>query len=251
MNIRDRHVIITGGASGLGRAFAAHLHRQGARVWVLDRREPDPFAEPGAEPRDGLPRYIPCDVRDPDQVEAAVMAVHRLAGRIDGLVNNAAVLKDQALVSGLKGKVRKHSLEAWDETLRTNLTGYFLVAREVAAVMVADRTGGLIVNVSSVSRRGNAGQSAYAASKAGIDALTRTWARELSPYGIRVASLAPGFVATPMTAAIPGLFLEQLRERTPIKRFGTEAEMAAALSFIIGNEYYHGRILELDGGLTL
>jgi 3-oxoacyl-[acyl-carrier protein] reductase len=183
------------------------------------------------------------------QVERAVEEIYAEAGGIDVLVNNAAVLRDQALVSRLRGRTRKHSLGDWDETLGSNLTGAFLVAREVAARMVDSKRPGLIVNVSSISRAGNPGQSAYAASKAALDALTVTWSQELAPYGVRVVAIAPGFVETPMTRLIPPLFLAALKERTPLKRFGRLEEFAHALRFVIENDYLNGKVLELDGGL--
>jgi 3-oxoacyl-[acyl-carrier protein] reductase len=175
--------------------------------------------------------------------------VEAAAGGLDVLVNNAAVLLDQALVSKLGKRLSKHTLDGWNETLRSNLTGPFLMGREAAHLMLRTRTHGLIVNVSSVSRAGNPGQTSYAAAKAGIDALTVTWARELAPYGIRVASIAPGFVETAMTKNIPPLFLERLREATPIKRYGTLDEFEQAIEFVIANDYFNGRTLELDGGL--
>src|SRR5262249_18276823 len=129
------------------------------------------------------------------------------------------------------------------------LTGTFLMTREVAAVMLRDKRPGVVVNISSISRNGNPGQSAYAATKAGIDALTVTWSQELAPYGIRVAAIAPGFVETRMTTAIPPVFLEQIRERTPLKRFGTVDEFARTIQFVLENDYLNGKVLEVDGGL--
>jgi 3-oxoacyl-[acyl-carrier protein] reductase len=184
--------------------------------------------------------------------EAVVEAVQRIAGEskgIDVLVNSAAVLHDQTLVSKLGRNLKKHSLADWDETIRSNLTGTFLMAREVAAHMVEARRHGLIVNVSSISRAGNPGQTAYSASKGGIDAITVTWSQELAIYGIRVTAIAPGFVETAMTRRIPPLFLDRIRERTPLKRFGTLDEFGQAIVFVVENDYLNGKVLELDGGL--
>jgi 3-oxoacyl-[acyl-carrier protein] reductase len=241
-------VLVTGGASGIGQAFCRRLVRLGARVWVVDR---DREAVDRARTQwDGAaPEYLVADVGLEADAEGVMKHVEEAAGGLDVLVNNAAVLRDQALVSKLGKTLRKHTLEGWNETLHSNLTGPFLMGREAAFLMLRTRTRGLIVNVSSISRAGNPGQTSYAAAKAGVDALTSTWSRELAPYGIRVASIAPGFVETAMTKNIPPLFLERLRDATPLKRYGTLEEFEQAIEFVIANDYFNGRTLELDGGL--
>jgi len=247
MTIAGQRVVVTGGASGLGLAFARRLALRGARVWALDRDAGHlrDAAETGA---DGV-EFVRCDVGDEAEVHDTVADIDTRAGGITVLVNNAAVLRDQALVSKVGRRIRTHSLDDWHETLRSNLTGTFLMARAVAERMIEARRAGLIVNVSSISRAGNPGQSAYAASKAGIDALTVTWSQELAAYGIRVVALAPGFIETNMTRRIPPLFLERIRERTPSKRYGTLDEFAHVIEFIVENDYLNGKVLELDGGL--
>jgi 3-oxoacyl-[acyl-carrier protein] reductase len=198
---------------------------------------------------DGIARLAKCDVGDETQVIDAVREIEQQSGGISVLINNAAVLNDQALVSKLGGRIRRHTLADWQETLRCNLTSVFLMTREVAGAMIAARRGGLIVNISSISRHGNPGQTAYAASKAGIDALTVTWSQELAPYGIRVVGVAPGFVETSMTRRIPPVFLDQIRENTPLKRFGSLEEFAQTIKYVIETDYMNGKTLELDGGL--
>jgi 3-oxoacyl-[acyl-carrier protein] reductase len=245
MTIAEQRVVVTGAASGLGLAFASRLAARGARVWALDR---DAERLQAAAPVAGV-EFVRCDVGAEEQVQHTVAELEQRSGGITVLVNNAAVLRDQALVSRLGKQVRVHSLADWQETLRTNLTGTFLMARAVAEAMIRGRRPGLIVNVSSISRAGNPGQSAYAASKAGVDALTVTWSQELAAYGIRVVALAPGFIETNMTRNIPPLFLERIRERTPLKRYGTFEEFAHVIEFIVENDYLNGKVLELDGGL--
>jgi 3-oxoacyl-[acyl-carrier protein] reductase len=247
VNVAGRTVVVTGGASGLGLAFARRLASLEASVWVLDR---DPAAiERAAGELEGRARLRQCDVGDEAQAAQAVRDIEQASDGIAVLVNNAAVLKDHALVSKLGGRIRRHALSDWQETLRCNLTSVFLMGREVAAAMIERRRGGLIVNISSISRHGNPGQTAYAASKAAIDALTVTWSRELAPYGIRVVGLAPGFVETPMTRRIPPVFLEQIRQNTPLKRFGTLDEFGHTIQYVVETDYMNGKTLELDGGL--
>jgi 3-oxoacyl-[acyl-carrier protein] reductase len=241
-------VVVTGGASGIGQAFCRRLVRLGSRVWVVDR-DADAIARAKSEWDGVAPEYLCADAGVEADAEGAIRHVEGAAGGLDVLVNNAAILRDQALVSKLGKTIRKHSLEDWNETIQSNLTGPFLMGREAALLMLRTRTRGLIVNVSSISRAGNPGQTSYAAAKAGVDALTSTWSRELAPYGIRVASIAPGFVETAMTKNIPPLFLERLRDATPLKRYGTLEEFEQAIEFVIANDYFNGRTLELDGGL--
>ena len=248
MNIPGTTIVITGGASGLGLAFARHLAALGAKVWALDEDREALAAAEAESSGDAPPRFVHCDVGDEEQVVRTIAEIEQ-AGGIDVLVNNAAILRDQTLVSKLGKKIKKHSTADWDATLKSNLTGAFLTAREAAAAMIAAKRPGLIVNISSISRAGNPGQSAYAATKGAIDALTVTWSQELALHNIRVVAIAPGFVETAMTKSIPPMFLEQVRERTPVKRFGTLEEFAHTIQYVIENDYLNGKVLELDGGL--
>lgn len=249
MKISNSRVIVTGGMSGIGSAFSVALATAGARVWIIDRAPKQP-----ADPHIAMPlppniSVVNCDVSDETRVIAAVEDIDAEAGGIDVLVNNAAILRDQVLVGKLGKRVKKHDTAAWRATLDTNLTGVFLMAREVAATMIARKNPGLIVNVSSISRKGNPGQSAYAASKAAVEALTVTWSQELAPYRIRVAAIAPGFIETGMTKDIPPLFLSRLLARSPVGRFGTLDEFGHAIRFVVENDYFLGKTLEIDGGI--
>jgi 3-oxoacyl-[acyl-carrier protein] reductase len=171
---------------------------------------------------------------------------------INTLVNNAGVLLDGLLVQPEDGWVRKLPSSQWKRVLDVNLTGTFLTTREVVAAMLdAGTAGGLVVNTSSLARAGNAGQSAYAASKAGVDAATRSWALELAPYGIRVVGIAPGIVETPMLENIAPQSLEALRARTLAGRAGTTQELWSALRFVIECEFVNGKVIEVDGGACM
>jgi 3-oxoacyl-[acyl-carrier protein] reductase len=177
-------------------------------------------------------------------------AVRRLDG-VNVLVNNAAVLLDGRLATRDEEWTRKLPLAQWKRVIDTNLTGSFLVAREAAAAMLERGGAGLIVNLSSVFRWGNEGQTAYAASKGGLDAATRTWAMELAPHGIRVAGIAPGLIDTPILDNIAPDARESLVARIPAGRIGRPEEIWLALRFIIECEYFNGSILEVDGGLGM
>jgi 3-oxoacyl-[acyl-carrier protein] reductase len=245
--ISGSNVLVTGGASGIGAMFVAHLSALGAQVWVVDR-DARALRRLGSSVDLAEDRLITCDVGVEGQVVDAVARIEHSAG-IDILVNNAAELHDQALVSKLGKHIKKHSFDEWESTLRSNLSGTFLMGREVSAAMINAKRKGLIVNMSSVVHVGNPGQSAYSATKGGIEALTVTWSQELAPYGIRVAAVAPGFVQTALTKGIPPLFLQKLLDRSPLNRYGRLEEIAHALVFVIESDYFHGKTLELDGGM--
>ena len=177
MNVAEQRVLVTGAASGIGLAMARRLTSLGARVWGIDRDQ-DAIAALGRADSHAAIEFVTCDVGIEEQVRAAVADIEQRSGGMTVLINNAAVLRDQTLVSKLGRTIRKHSIADWDETLRSNLTGTFLMAREVAEAMISAKRHGLIVNVSSISRAGNPGQSAYAATKAAVDALTVTWSQD-------------------------------------------------------------------------
>jgi 3-oxoacyl-[acyl-carrier protein] reductase len=241
--------LVTGAARGLGREFALQLARAGAQVAAGDQDEAG--LRTLEEEARGLPGRVlgaRVDVSQEAAVRDFVAGAFEAVPAINTVVNNAGVLLDGVLVSGEPGWVRRLPLAQWRKAVDTNLTGSFLVAREAAAAMIeAGVDGGLIVNVSSLARAGNAGQSAYAASKAGVDAATRSWAAELAPR-IRVAGIAPGVVDTPMIGHVSPEAQEELRARTLAGRFGTPHEIWLALRFVIECEFFSGRMLEVDGG---
>ncbi len=249
MNIKGSRILITGGASGIGLECATHFSSMGAKVSIVDN-DRDAIENLSSDFLGQLSnRVLYCDVGDSTEVERMTAAVFDQCGGLDAVINNAAILRDQTLVSRLGKRVKKHSLDDWNATLSSNLTGTFLVAREVAARWLAERCGGVIVNTTSVVRTGNAGQSAYSATKAAIDALTVTWSQELASYKIRVAAIAYGFAETGMTRKIPSMFLEKIRSKSAAGRFASVGELAHGVQFLLENEYFIGKTLDLDGGL--
>ncbi|MFG2037293.1 3-oxoacyl-ACP reductase FabG [Dactylosporangium sp. NPDC048998] len=230
MRFEGRTAVVTGAAQGIGAATARLLREQGAEVVVLD-----------LQPGEGV---VQCDVTDKGQVDEVFAGI----GRIDILVNNAGITRDNLLF--------KMPVDEWNAVLNTNLTSMFLCCQAAQRVMVPARYG-RIVNLSSRSALGNRGQANYAAAKAGVQGLTATLAIELGPYGITVNAVAPGYIATPMTAATAarvGSTAEEHQtlaaERTPLRRVGQPEEVAAVIAFLASDEasYVSGQTLYVNGG---
>lgn len=252
MQLREKIIIVTGGGQGLGRAMAEHLAGKGARLALVDLNE-ERLAEAVAActKAGGEARAYLCNVADEEQVVQMVTRVADDFGGLDGLVNNAGILRDGLLLKVKDGAISKMSLAQWQAVIDVNLTGVFLCTREVAAKMVELQRGGVIVNISSISRAGNMGQTNYSAAKAGVASATVVWAKELARYGIRVAGVAPGFIETEMVASMKPEALEKMTAGIPLRRMGKPDEIAHSVAYIFENDYYTGRILELDGGLRL
>lgn len=254
MDLKGKYIIVTGGAGGIGSTTVKILLESGAIVSVVDKdkkklRNIKKFIKNDQKER---AFFYEIDIGDFGQVEGTVNDFFDKCGTIDGLINNAAILNDAPLISVYQSKLKKYSLENWHETLSSNLNGYFYFTREVVEKMLLKRTKGVIVNISSISASGNSGQTSYAASKAAINALTITWAQELSMFGIRVAGLAPGMTDTSMPKK--SMTEQQLKtwiDRIPLKRMATPEEIAEGILFILQNDYFCGRILEIDGGLRM
>lgn len=238
--------IVTGGASGLGLEIVNQLLAAGARVSVFDLVGLDALSG-----RDDLCTYQ-CDVTNEAQIATTVARVELEQGRIDILVNNVGILFSAPLISFAGGGLKTHDSAMWDKVIATNLSSAFYTSKHVVEAMFRKRTKGVIVNISSISANGNAGQSAYSAAKAGIEALTKVWAKELAPMGIRCFAVAPGFCDTDSThAALNEKVLEDTVGRVPIKRLGKAHEIAAFVLAGIQNDFLNGKILQIDGGLVI
>ena len=253
MDVRGKTILVTGAGQGIGRALALHFAKKGAQLALLDTN-PESIAATraqcaalGATARS----YIGNAARE-DSVIGALDAVTADFARIDGLVNNAGIVRDALLVKVKDGQVTgKMTLAQWQEVIDVNLTGVFLCARETAQRMISDGRGGVIVNISSISRAGNIGQTNYTAAKAGVAAMTVVWAKELARYGIRVGAVAPGFIRTPMVEAMKPEALAKMTAPIPLGRLGEPEEIAHAVGFIFENDLFTGRCLEVDGGLRI
>lgn len=251
MDLADKHIIITGAARGLGLAMANELAEAGARIGLLDLDE-GALAEAAA----GLPgsghATAVADVSDEASVEAAFDALEQAIGPVDGLINNAGVTRDALLVKVRDGQVvDRMSLDDWKRVVDVDLTGVFLCGREAATRITGRGAEGVIINISSISRAGNFGQSNYAATKAGVAAMSVTWAKELARHGIRVASISPGFTATEMVDSMPEKAIERITENVPLGRLGDPSEIAITARFIFENDYVSGRDFAVDGALRL
>jgi 3-oxoacyl-[acyl-carrier protein] reductase len=252
MELRNKKIIVTGGAGGIGKALVQKLLYSGAAVAAVDNNQAK-ITQLRTEylgSSSSLEVYQ-TDVSDKEAVSRMVEDFFLKHGEVDALVNNAAILVDGLLVKIAPGRIEKYPLSEWERTFGANLFGSFYVAREVVAKMVSKRTKGVVVNISSISSAGNVGQSSYAASKAAMNALTVTWAQELAMYGIRVAGLAPGMTNTDMPSAMSESILRQWIQRTPLKRMAQPEEIADGIMFILKNDFFCGRTLELDGGLRM
>ena len=252
MELQNKVIIITGGGQGLGRAMAEHLAGKGARLALIDLDEARlGEAVAACEAAGGEARAYLCNVANEDQVSETVKRVADEFGALHGLVNNAGILRDGLLLKVRDGEISKMSLAHWQAVIDVNLTGVFLCTREVAAKMVELKSTGAIINISSISRAGNIGHTNYSAAKAGVASATVVWAKELARYGIRVAGVAPGFIETEMVASMKPEALQKMTAGIPLQRMGKPAEIAHSVAYIFENDYYTGRILELDGGLRL
>jgi 3-oxoacyl-[acyl-carrier protein] reductase len=253
MELAQKAVVVTGAGRGIGRVTAAQLAEQGANLALFDLNEAD-LAETAAicSRKSVQARSYKVNVADEASVTEAMGRVAADFGRLDGLVNNAGIVRDGLLVKVKEGAVvGSMTLDQWNAVIGVNLTGVFLCGREAAKHMIERGNGGVIVNISSISRQGNAGQTNYSAAKAGVESMAVVWAKELARYGIRAGSVAPGFTRTEILTAMRPEVLEKMTAPVPLKRLGLPEEIAQAVVFIFRNDFYTGRCLEIDGGLRL
>ncbi|MBQ7457472.1 MAG: SDR family oxidoreductase [Desulfovibrio sp.] len=238
--------VVTGGVGGLGRAICDYFLERKARVIVADR---------DAEALQNLPDSFCCeavDVCDPVRVKAMVQKIVKEQGRIDILVNCAGTIVSAPFVNVFSPDQMMFPYERFRQEMAINLDSVFIVTAAVVEEMVRRRTPGCIINISSICAHGNAGQTSYAAAKAGVNAMTVTWAKELGRMGIRCNAVAPGFIGTPSThAALQDAHLKHIVENTPLRRLGDAKEVAQAVYALVENDFCNGVILDVNGGLTL
>jgi 3-oxoacyl-[acyl-carrier protein] reductase len=250
MDIGGKTVLITGAGRGLGAAMARGLAERGADLALVDLDSSGlQSVATECRSRGRRAQIYEANVADESQVVSLFDRVVADFGRLDCAIANAGILRDGLLVKVKDGQITgKLSLEQWQAVIDVNLTGVFLCGREAAERMVRLGAGGCIINISSLSRAGNFGQSNYSAAKAGVAALTVVWAKELARHRIRVNAIAPGFIKTEMVAGMKPEMLEKMAAGIPVQRLGAPHEIAATAAFILENDYCNGRVIEIDGG---
>jgi 3-oxoacyl-[acyl-carrier protein] reductase len=247
MQLKDLKVVVTGGAQGMGAHFAQRLLEAGAQVAVGDISEEKLAALPAGIHRRRL------DVSNEEDCISFVSWAHQAMGGLNGLINNAGILRDALLVKKDKttGQVKKLSTADWNAVIGVNLTGATVMVREVVAKMVeTEQKPGVIVNMSSIARHGNRGQSNYVSAKAALAANTVTWSKEFAPFGIRVGAIAPGMIETPMTQGMNQKARDALVANIPVGRIGVPEDIWVAVKFVLECEYFNGRTIDVDGGLA-
>jgi len=252
---RGKVVVITGAVSGIGRATALRFAEEGARVAAWDVSvKSAPQLESAIQWAGGESYFQAVDVASAGAVESAAAAVVARWGRIDVLINNAGIVRDAQLVKWNGGSPESvMSEEMWDSVIGVNLKGVFLVTRAVVPHMIKGGGGVILSAASVVGLLGNFGQTNYVASKAGVIGMTRTWARELGRYKIRVNAVAPGFIATDMVKAMPSKVLEGMVARTPLGRAGTPEDVANTYFWLASDQasFIHGAVISVDGGVVI
>ncbi len=249
MKIADAKIIITGAGAGFGKQMAIDFHAEGAEIFAIDIN---------TDSLENLQNEFPaihtfkCDVSDSNEVETCINQIFARNSKTNVLINNAGIMKNEPLLNMLSRGDKKHSLELWNKVIAVNQNAVFYTTRCFAEKMLANRNKGVIVNISSISARGNIGQTAYSASKAAVEAMTKVWAKELGRLGIRAIAIAPGFMDTAGTHdAVEEKMLAQWIEKTPLRRTGTINEVVKTVQFAIENDFVTGEVLNVNGGLII
>jgi 3-oxoacyl-[acyl-carrier protein] reductase len=261
MKLDELKIIVSGGAQGMGRHFAHRLAEAGAQVAIADVNEVG-LAEtlesfkgsPAGQAAPGKIHARRLDVSDEADIASYVAWAHGVMGGLNGLVNNAGILRDGLLVKKDRetGQVKKLTKDQWDAVIGVNLTGATLLARDVVARMVETNSRpGVVVNISSIARHGNRGQSNYTAAKAALAANTVTWSKEFAAFGIRVGAVAPGMIETPMTQGMNQKARDALVAAIPVGRIGLPEDIWLAVRFVLECDYFNGRTIDVDGGLSM
>ena len=246
MKLEGAVILVTGGGKGLGLGIATYLQEKGATVIVADLDSQSVAA---------LPAQIKGFVLDVTWLDGArdlAATIIKLYGRIDVLVNNAGVIYSEPMVNVMNSSGIMHDYDRFRASIMANLDSVFIMTSAVVEQMMLRRIKGVIVNISSISACGNEGQTAYSAAKAGVNAMTVTWSKELGRLGIRCNAVAPGFIDTPSTrGALSESIIKHIQSSTPLRRLGRAEDVAQAVTSVIINDFINGMVLNVDGGLTI
>lgn len=246
----QKKIIITGGCSGIGKVLVAYFKEKNYFITVLDK-DSKSFQSISKELGQGI-EFIETDVSDDDSVKKSIKKVNENSFYPDVLINNAGIIHSEPLINFLSKDNRIHSRENWKQVISTDLDSVFFVTRRVVDLMIQNRKKGVVISISSICSKGNKGQSAYSAAKAGVNALTNTWSKEISPLGIRFVSISPGFLDTESTRkSLNDNQINNIIKSIPLNNLGSPFSIAQTADFIINNEYINGANIEVDGGLIL
>ena len=246
MIVEGSIALVTGGASGIGLGIATDLLNKGIKVIIFDINQ---------NKLDVLNKNFikyNVDITDYELVQETINDIIKKYKRIDVLVNNAGVIYNEPLINIMNPVDMKHSYDNFKKFLEINLNSVFIMGSIVIEQMVLKRTKGVIINISSISANGNAGQTIYSAAKAGVEAMTKTWAKELGSFGIRSVAIAPGFINTDSTSeALNESAIKHIKSNTPLKRLGETENICQSIVYIIENDFINGTVVEVNGGLTI
>jgi 3-oxoacyl-[acyl-carrier protein] reductase len=249
MQLTEARIIITGAGSGFGKNMAMHFAAQHAQIYAVDINE-NALSKLKSE-NTAIHTFV-CDITDNDKVEKVIDAIFQTDCKTNILINNAGIMKNAPLVNILQRPDSKHRLDLWHQVIDANQHAVFYTTRSFANHMIKTRNKGVIINISSIAAAGNAGQTAYSASKAAIEAMTKVWSKELGVFGIRSVAVSPGFIDTAGTHdALEEKMLNKWIEKTPLKRTGKIEEIVAAVRFVIENDFVNGEVVQVNGGLTI
>lgn len=246
LEIKNKVAIVTGGASGLGLAIAEGLVTKGAKVVVIDidNKKLDALS-------DDIVKYC-INITNYELVQQVIDDIFVKFKSIDILINNAGVIYNEPLINIMNPSSMKHSYDTFKKNIDINLNAVFIMSSIVAEKMVMNRIEGVLINMSSISANGNAGQTAYSASKAAVEAMTKTWSKELGAFGIRSVAIAPGFINTESTnEALNEKIIKHIVTNTPLRKLGEANNIFQSVQYIIENDFVNGTVLQVDGGLTI
>jgi 3-oxoacyl-[acyl-carrier protein] reductase len=249
MQIAEAKIIITGAGSGFGKNMTIYFAARNAQVYAVDIDEKS-LSQLKKE-HSTIQTFV-CDVTDNVKVEKVIEEIYLLDSKTNVLINNAGIMKNAPLINILQRPDSKHNIDLWHRVIDVNQHAVFYTTRAFAEQMIKKRNKGVIINISSIAAAGNAGQTAYSASKAAVEAMTKVWSKELGVFGIRAVAIAPGFIDTAGTHdALEEKMLNKWIEQTPLKRTGKIEEIVSAVRFVIENDFVNGEVIQVNGGLTI
>jgi 3-oxoacyl-[acyl-carrier protein] reductase len=249
MQLKSSKIIITGAGSGFGKSMSKYFADQNAQIYAVDINE-----NALAQLKSKYPtiQTFVCDITDNEKVEYLIGEIFLKDDKTNILINNAGIMKNEPLINILKRPDSKHSVDLWQKVIDVNQNAVFYTTRAFVEQMIKKRNKGVIINISSIAAKGNAGQTAYSASKAAVEAMTKVWAKELGIFGIRSVAVSPGFIDTAGTHdALEEKMLNKWIEQTPMRRTGSIEEVTSAVQFAIENDFVNGEIINVNGGLTI